>query len=110
MFAAPRWNWANLTSPGAASRASCRVGVHHQSGSGISGAFDPVPFPAGSDFAKIAINDWGAIRVDENQMTSVPWGFAGGDIVRGASLVVHAVRDGRKAALGIHRQLHALGK
>lgn len=76
----------------------------------VAYGFDPVPFPAGSDFAKIAINDWGAIRVDENQMTSVPGVFAGGDIVRGASLVVHAVRDGRKAALGIHRQLHALGK
>ena len=38
-------------------------------------------------------------------MTSVPGVFAGGDASRGASLVVHAVRDGRKAALGIHRHL-----
>jgi glutamate synthase (NADPH/NADH) small chain len=71
----------------------------------VAYGFDPVPFPAGSDFAEIAVNDWGAIRVDENQMTNVPGVFAGGDVVRGASLVVHAVRDGRKAALGIHRHL-----
>ena len=40
--------------------------------------------------------------VDENQMTSVPGVFAGGDLVRGPSLVVNAVRDGRKAAKAIH--------
>jgi glutamate synthase (NADPH/NADH) small chain len=33
--------------------------------------------------------------------------FAGGDIVRGASLVVWAVRDGRDAAEGIHHYLQA---
>ncbi len=39
------------------------------------------------------------------QMTSVPGVFAGGDLVRGPDLVVRAVRDGRKAAAGIHRYL-----
>jgi len=72
----------------------------------VAYGFDPVPFPAGSDLASVAVNDWGAIRVDESQMTNVPGVFAGGDIVRGASLVVHAVRDGRKAALGIHSFLN----
>jgi len=76
----------------------------------VAYGFDPVPFPPGSDFARIAINDWGAIRVDENQMTSLPGVFSGGDVVRGASLVVHAVRDGRKAAAGIHRLLILTGK
>jgi glutamate synthase (NADPH/NADH) small chain len=38
----------------------------------------------------------------------VPGVFAGGDASRGASLVVHAVRDGRKAAQGIHRYLGGL--
>jgi glutamate synthase (NADPH/NADH) small chain len=71
----------------------------------VAYGFDPVPFPPTSDLIEIAINDWGAIRVDEHQMTNVPGVFAGGDVVRGASLVVHAVRDGRKAALGIHRFL-----
>jgi glutamate synthase (NADPH/NADH) small chain len=37
--------------------------------------------------------------------------FAAGDIVRGASLVVWAIRDGRDAAEAIHRYLtaHAAG-
>jgi len=73
----------------------------------VAYGFDPVPFPPESDLAQIAINDWGAIKVDENQMTSVNGVFAGGDVVRGPSLVVHAVRDGRKAAEGIHRHLSA---
>jgi glutamate synthase (NADPH/NADH) small chain len=71
----------------------------------IAYGFDPVPFPRESDLSQIAVNDWGAIVVDDNQMTSVPGVFAGGDDSRGASLVVHAVRDGRKAAQGIHRYL-----
>lgn len=73
----------------------------------VAYGFDPVPFPPESDLAAIAVNDWGAIRVNESQMTNVPGVFAGGDVVRGASLVVHAVRDGRKAALGIQRYLQA---
>jgi len=68
----------------------------------VAYGFDPVPFPTQSDLSKIAVDDWGAIKVDANQMTSVPGVFAGGDDVRGPSLVVHAVRDGRKAAQGIH--------
>jgi len=71
----------------------------------VAYGFDPVPFPAGSDLSRVALNDWGAVKVDELQMTSVPGVFAGGDASRGASLVVHAVRDGRRAALGIHRFL-----
>jgi glutamate synthase (NADPH/NADH) small chain len=69
--------------------------------------FDPVPFPPGSDFSEIAVNDWGAVVVDTNQMTTVPGVFSGGDAVRGPSLVVHAVRDGRKAAAAIDRYLAA---
>jgi glutamate synthase (NADPH/NADH) small chain len=67
--------------------------------------FDPVPFPPESDLAAVTTNSWGGIVVDANQMTSVPGVFAGGDSVRGPSLVVHAVRDARKAAAGIHRYL-----
>ncbi len=69
----------------------------------VAYGFDPVPFPAGSDFAKIRVDEWGCVITDANQMTNLPGVFAGGDLVRGPSLVVHAVRDGRKAALGIHR-------
>jgi glutamate synthase (NADPH/NADH) small chain len=64
--------------------------------------FDPVPFPPESDLAQIKVTHWGGVIVDDNQMTSVPGVFAGGDLVRGPSLVVHAVRDARKAALAIH--------
>ena len=71
----------------------------------VAYGFDPVPFPAKSELAKIATTDWGSLLVDANQMTSVPGVFAGGDSVRGPSLVVHAVRDARKAAVGIDRYL-----
>jgi glutamate synthase (NADPH/NADH) small chain len=71
----------------------------------VAYGFDPVPFPAGSDLAQVKVNSWGAVVVDDNQMTSVPGVFAGGDLVRGPSLVVHAVRDGRKAAKAMHTYL-----
>jgi glutamate synthase (NADPH/NADH) small chain len=76
----------------------------------VAYGFDPMPFPENGDVGGIAVTDWGAIRVDENQMTSLPRVFAGGDVVRGASLVVHAVRDGRKAAVGIHKLLAPAAK
>lgn len=76
----------------------------------VAYGFDPVPFPPGSEFARIATNEWGAIVVDQNQMTSIPGIFSGGDSVRGPSLVVHAVRDARKAAEGLHRYLGGRGK
>lgn len=76
----------------------------------VAYGFDPVPFPPGSDFAAVATNDWGGIVVDKNEMTSVPGVFAGGDSVRGPSLVVHAVRDGRKAAEGIERYLTSVSR
>ena len=71
----------------------------------VAYGFDPVPFPAGSELSRVTVNEWGGIVVDENQMTRVPGVFAGGDSTRGPSLVVHAVRDGRKAAQGMHRYL-----
>ena len=40
-------------------------------------------------------------------MTSLDGVFAAGDIVRGASLVVWAIRDGRDAAQRIHKYLKA---
>jgi glutamate synthase (NADPH/NADH) small chain len=71
----------------------------------VAYGFDPMPFPAASDLAQVATDKWGGFRIDENQMTNLPGVFAGGDSVRGPSLVVHAVRDARKAAQGIHRYL-----
>ncbi|GGZ14240.1 formate-dependent uric acid utilization protein AegA [Shewanella fodinae] len=55
--------------------------------------------------AKVKCNRWGLIEAPRNSrfpcQTSHPQIFAGGDIVRGADLVVTAMSDGRKAALGI---------
>ncbi|MCL4180923.1 MAG: NAD(P)-dependent oxidoreductase [Verrucomicrobia bacterium] len=71
----------------------------------VAYGFDPVRFPGSSDLSQIKVNSWGAVVVDDNQMTSVPGVFAGGDLVRGPSLAVHAVRDARKAAAAIHQHL-----
>jgi glutamate synthase (NADPH) small chain len=69
----------------------------------VAYGFDAVPFAG--DFAHVAVNDWGCVKTDANQMTNLRGVFAGGDLVRGPSLVVHAVRDGRLAAAAIHRYL-----
>ncbi len=50
----------------------------------------------------------GNIKVDENFMTSSAGVFSAGDSVRGASLVVWAIRQGREAAEGIGRYLSAV--
>ena len=71
----------------------------------VAYGFDPVPIFVAGNSDKIEVNKWGGVIVDENQMTSVPGVFAGGDLVRGPDLVVRAVRDSRKAAAGIHRHL-----
>ncbi len=49
----------------------------------------------------------GNVAVDENQMTSVDGVFAGGDVKRGASLIVWAIAEGRKMAAGVDRYLRA---
>src|SRR5262249_55885487 len=67
----------------------------------VAYGFDPVPFSKDSDLSTIAINEWGGVVIDSNQMTSVRGVFSGGDATLGPSLVVHAVRDGRKAARAI---------
>ncbi len=46
----------------------------------------------------------GNVQVD-NFQTSEPWIFAAGDTVRGASLVVHAIRSGQEAAAAMDRWL-----
>ena len=71
----------------------------------VAYGFDPVPFPPDSDLSQIRLSPRGGVDIDQNQMTSVPGVFAGGDLVRGPSLVAHAVRDARKAAGAIHAYL-----
>lgn len=71
----------------------------------VAYGFDPEPLSEKNGFGKVCLNEWGAVQADGSQMTNLPGVFAGGDIVRGPSLVVHAVHDGRIAAEGIHRYL-----
>lgn len=47
----------------------------------------------------------GKIVIDGQGQTSMPRVFAGGDVVRGGSTVILAMRDGRAAAAAIHRAL-----
>jgi len=60
--------------------------------------FDPLPCPRTDEQEAPALNEWGGITVDHHQMTSIPGVFAGGDLVRGPSLMLHSVRDARNAA------------
>jgi glutamate synthase (NADPH/NADH) small chain len=65
--------------------------------------------PSWLDPHGVALNEQGRVRVDGglDYQTSNPKVFAGGDNVRGADLVVTAVRDGRDAGLAIARYLAA---
>jgi len=49
----------------------------------------------------------GNVAVDENYMTSMEGVFAGGDVKRGASLIVWAIAEGRKMAAGVDKYLRA---
>ena len=64
--------------------------------------FDPEDLPTAFGEAALKVSRWGTLSVDNKTfMTSLPGVFAAGDIVRGASLVVWAIRDGRDAAAQI---------
>ena len=68
--------------------------------------FDPEDLPNLFEDKNLKINKWGTINVDFDTMeTNVPGVFAAGDIIRGASLVVWAIRDGREAAISIENYL-----
>jgi glutamate synthase (NADPH/NADH) small chain len=65
--------------------------------------FDPEDLPAAFGAPALAVTRWGTLKVDHRSfMTALPGVFAAGDIVRGASLVVWAIRDGRDAAAEMH--------
>ena len=68
--------------------------------------FDPEPLPTLWGQDRLEVSRWGTLKVGRSSfMTSLPGVFAAGDIVRGASLVVWAIRDGRDAAASMHRWL-----
>ncbi len=64
--------------------------------------FEPENIPQLFGEPSLSVTKWGTIKVDyKNMMTSIKGVFAAGDIVRGASLVVWGIKDGRDAALHI---------
>jgi glutamate synthase (NADPH) small chain len=68
--------------------------------------FDPENLPKLFNSNDLSITKWGTIKVDFDTMESnLPGVFAAGDIVRGASLVVWAIRDGRDVADSIKKFL-----
>jgi glutamate synthase (NADPH/NADH) small chain len=68
--------------------------------------FDPENLPKLFNDSNLLLSKWGTIKVNIKSMeTSIDGIFAAGDIVRGASLVVWAIKDGRDAALSIQKYL-----
>ena len=64
--------------------------------------FEPEELPRLWGVDGLEVTRWGTIKADfQTHLTSVPGVYAVGDIVRGASLVVWAIRDGREAAESI---------
>ena len=71
--------------------------------------FDPEDIPKLFNSENLGVSRWGTIKIDLKTMqTNLPGVFAAGDIVRGASLVVWAVRDGRDAAIQIEKYLNKI--
>ncbi|MDG6778591.1 glutamate synthase subunit beta [Thiomicrorhabdus sp. zzn3] len=70
----------------------------------VAFGFQPNPPEWFKDFG-IEVNSWNGVVASEDSLyqfqTSNPKVFAGGDMVRGSSLVVEAIAEGRKAAEGI---------
>jgi glutamate synthase (NADPH/NADH) small chain len=61
--------------------------------------FEPEELPVLFNEPALDVTKWGTVKTDHKTlMTSIPGVFAAGDIMRGASLVVWAVKDGRDAA------------
>ncbi|HQU70544.1 MAG TPA: NAD(P)-dependent oxidoreductase [Albidovulum sp.] len=61
--------------------------------------FEPEELPKLWGVEELAVTRWGTVKADfASHATSLPGVYAVGDIVRGASLVVWAIRDGREAA------------
>jgi glutamate synthase (NADPH) small chain len=68
--------------------------------------FDPEDLPYLFDTKELQVTKWGTIKTDFDTMeTNLKGVFAAGDIVRGASLVVWAIKDGRDAAAAMKTYL-----
>jgi glutamate synthase (NADPH) small chain len=72
--------------------------------------FEPEALPTLWGVPDLKVTRWGTIKADfRTHETSLPGVYAAGDIVRGASLVVWAIRDGREAAEAILGYLSQTG-
>ena len=70
--------------------------------------FGPENLPKLFSSEDLRITQWGTLKTNFNTMeTNLPGVFAAGDIVRGASLVVWAIKDGRDAANSINKFLES---
>ena len=70
--------------------------------------FEPEDLPERFSEPALAVNRRGCVKVDyRSMMTALEGVFAAGDIVRGASLVVWAIKEGRDAARAIDAYLSA---
>ena len=68
--------------------------------------FDPEDLPTLFGSQDLQVTKWGTIKTDFYTMeTNLKGVFAAGDIIRGASLVVWAIKDGREAASSIKKYL-----
>ena len=68
--------------------------------------FDPENLPKLFNAKELVVSQWGTLKIDLKTMqTNLDGIFAAGDIVRGASLVVWAIKDGRDAAVQIEKYL-----
>tara|TARA_B100001245_G_C22891377_1_gene429350 strand:- start:1835 stop:3274 length:1440 start_codon:yes stop_codon:yes gene_type:complete len=68
--------------------------------------FDPEDLPKLFDSKDLLVSKLGTIKINQTTMeTNLEGIFAAGDIVRGASLVVWAIKDGRDAAISINKYL-----
>jgi glutamate synthase (NADPH/NADH) small chain len=64
--------------------------------------FDPENLPKLFGYNDLQVTKWGTLKTDFDTMeTNLPGVFAAGDIIRGASLVVWAIKDGRDVAISI---------
>ena len=68
--------------------------------------FDPENLPKLFNHPELQVSKWGTIKINLKSMeTNIKGIFAAGDIVRGASLVVWAIKDGRDVAKSIQSYL-----
>ena len=69
--------------------------------------FEPEDLPKMFNEENLKVTKWGTLKINyKTMMTNMEGVFAAGDIVRGASLVVWGIKDGRDAAANIHEYLN----